>query len=212
MKDFITAKQGKLDPYCHLVHCTRDKFFTGDNAQIKKAAGDYINIINTINPVGNVMNATVSDNDKHMVDKYPGQFNPGHPNFLDIDIDRLSLPEGLIQNGQNQISFRTTSIGDDFSTNAVGFSVNAEIPELEINKEIVNPKETYKIGETVTYRVHVKNTKENSEAVNTLSKDVLDSRLDYVPGSLSVVSGPNAGKKLMLLAMIKQIIQQLTGR
>ncbi|MFP1647572.1 isopeptide-forming domain-containing fimbrial protein [Enterococcus mundtii] len=195
MKDFITAKQGKLDPIVTWFTVQGDKFFTGDNAQIKNSAGDYINIINTINPVGNVMNATVSDNDKHMVDKYPGQFNPGHPNFLDIDIDRLSIPEGLIKNGQNQISFRTTSVGDDFSTNAVGFSVNAEIPELEINKEIVNPKETYKIGETVTYRVHVKNTKENSEAVNTLSKDVLDSRLDYVPGSLSVVSGPNAGKK-----------------
>ncbi|WP_206855925.1 isopeptide-forming domain-containing fimbrial protein [Candidatus Enterococcus mangumiae] len=195
MKDFITAKQGKLDPIVTWFTVQGDKFFTGDNAQIKNSAGDYINIINTINPVGNVMNATVSDNDKHMVDKYPGQFNPGHPNFLDIDIDRLSLPEGLIKNGQNQISFRTTSVGDDFSTNAVGFSVNAEIPELEVKKEIMNPKETYKIGDTVTYRVHVKNTKENSEAVNTLSKDVLDSRLDYVPGSLSVVSGPNAGKK-----------------
>ncbi|MDV7743814.1 isopeptide-forming domain-containing fimbrial protein [Enterococcus mundtii] len=195
MKDFITAKQGKLEPIVTWFTVQGDKLFTGDNAQIKNSAGTFVNIINTINPVGNVMNATVSDNDQHMVDKYPGQFNPGHPNFLDIDIDRLSLPEGLISNGQNQISFRTTSIGDDFSTNAVGFSVNAEIPELEINKEIVNPKETYKIGETVTYRVHVKNTKENSEAVNTLSKDVLDSRLDYVPGSLSVVSGPNAGKK-----------------
>ncbi|MZZ58514.1 isopeptide-forming domain-containing fimbrial protein [Enterococcus mundtii] len=195
MKDFITAKQGKLEPIVTWFTVQGDKLFTGDNAQIKNSAGTFVNIINTINPVGNVMNATVSDNDQHMVDKYPGQFNPGHPNFLDIDIDRLSLPEGLISNGQNQISFRTTSIGDDFSTNAVGFSVNAEIPELEINKEIVNPKETYKIGETVTYRVHVKNTKENSEAVNTLSKDVLDSRLDYVPGSLSVVSGPNAGQK-----------------
>ncbi|PTO35324.1 isopeptide-forming domain-containing fimbrial protein [Enterococcus mundtii] len=195
MKDFITAKQGKLEPVVTWFTVQGDKYFTGDNAQIKNSAGTFVNITNTINPAGNVMNATVSDNDQHMVDKYPGQFNPGHPNFLDIDIDRLSLPEGLIRNGQNQISFRTTSVGDDYSTNAVGFSVNAEILELEINKEIVNPKETYKIGETVTYRVHVKNTKENSEAVNTLSKDVLDSHLDYVPGSLSVVSGPNAGKK-----------------
>ncbi|MEI5991707.1 hypothetical protein A5881_003244 [Enterococcus termitis] len=195
MKDFITSKQGKLEPIITWFTVQGDKYFTGDNAQIKNKAGTWVNISNTINPADNAMNGTVSDNDQHMVDKYPGQFKPGYPNFLDIDVDRLSLPEGIITNGQQQISFRTTSSGDDYSTNAIGFSINAETPELEISKEIMNPKETYKVGDTVTYRVHLKNTKANSEAVNTVSKDVLDSRLDYVPGSLSIVSGPNAGAK-----------------
>ncbi|WP_249921809.1 hypothetical protein A5821_000088 [Enterococcus sp. 7F3_DIV0205] len=195
MKDFITSKQGKLEPIITWFTVQGDKYFTGDNAQIKNKAGTWVNISNTINPAENAMNGTVSDNDQHMVDKYPGQFKPGYPNFLDIDVDRLSLPEGIITNGQQQISFRTTSSGDDYSTNAIGFSINAETPELEISKEIMNPKETYKVGDTVTYRVHLKNTKANSEAVNTVSKDVLDSRLDYVPGSLSIVSGPNAGVK-----------------
>ncbi|OJG66205.1 fimbrial isopeptide formation D2 domain-containing protein [Enterococcus moraviensis] len=195
MKDFLTSKQGKLNPIVTWFTVQGDKFFTGDNAQIQNSAGTWVNISNTINPVGNVMNGTVSDNDQHMVDKYPGQFNPGFPNFLDIDVDRLTLPEGIITNSQKQINFKTTSSGDDYSTNAIGFSINAETPELEVTKEIINPKETYKIGDTVTYRVHLKNTKENTEAVNSLSKDQLDSRLDYVPGSLSIVSGPNAGNK-----------------
>ncbi len=39
------------------------------------------------------------------------------------------------------------------------FAVNAETPEFEIKKEIVEPKETYKVGETITYRVSLKNTK-----------------------------------------------------
>ncbi|OSH36177.1 cell wall surface anchor protein [Enterococcus faecalis] len=172
-----------------------DKYWTGDNAQIKNSAGIWVNISNTLNPVNNAMNATVTDNDEHMVDKYPGKFAPDHPNFLDIDIDRMAIPEGVLNAGQNQINFRTTSSGDDYSTNAIGFAVNAETPEFEIKKEIVEPKETYKVGETITYRVSLKNTKTDSEAINSVSKDALDGRLNYLPGSLKVISGPNSGEK-----------------
>ncbi|WP_430394069.1 isopeptide-forming domain-containing fimbrial protein [Enterococcus faecalis] len=172
-----------------------DKYWTGDNAQIKNSAGTWVNISNTLNPVNNAMNATVTDNDEHMVDKYPGKFAPDHPNFLDIDIDRMAIPEGVLNAGQNQINFRTTSSGDDYSTNAIGFAVNAETPEFEIKKEIVEPKETYKVGETITYRVSLKNTKADSEAINSVSKDALDGRLNYLPGSLKIISGPNSGEK-----------------
>ena len=195
MSNFLTAKQGNLDPIVTWFTVQGDKYWTGDNAQIKNSAGTWVNISNTLNPVNNAMNATVTDNDEHMVDKYPGKFAPDHPNFLDIDIDRMAIPEGVLNAGQNQINFRTTSSGDDYSTNAIGFAVNAETPEFEIKKEIVEPKETYKVGETITYRVSLKNTKADSEAINSVSKDALDGRLNYLPGSLKVISGPNSGEK-----------------
>ena len=195
MSNFLTAKQGNLDPIVTWFTVQGDKYWTGDNAQIKNSAGTWVNISNTLNPVNNAMNATVTDNDEHMVDKYPGKFAPDHPNFLDIDIDRMAIPEGVLNAGQNQINFRTTSSGDDYSTNAIGFAVNAETPEFEIKKEIVEPKETYKVGETITYRVSLKNTKADSEAINLVSKDALDGRLNYLPGSLKIISGPNSGEK-----------------
>ena len=195
MSNFLTAKQGNLDPIVTWFTVQGDKYWTGDNAQIKNSAGTWANISNTLNPVNNAMNATVTDNDEHMVDKYPGKFAPDHPNFLDIDIDRMAIPEGVLNAGQNQINFRTTSSGDDYSTNAIGFAVNAETPEFEIKKEIVEPKEIYKVGETITYRVSLKNTKTDSEAINSVSKDALDGRLNYLPGSLKIISGPNSGEK-----------------
>ncbi|EHS1912194.1 DUF11 domain-containing protein [Enterococcus faecalis] len=195
MSNFLTAKKGNLDPIVTWFTVQGDKYWTGDNAQIKNSAGTWVNISNTLNPVNNAMNATVTDNDEHMVDKYPGKFAPDHPNFLDIDIDRMAIPEGVLNAGQNQINFRTTSSGDDYSTNAIGFAVNAETPEFEIKKEIVEPKETYKVGETITYRVSLKNTKADSEAINSVSKDALDGRLNYLPGSLKIISGPNSGEK-----------------
>ncbi|MGH1860211.1 isopeptide-forming domain-containing fimbrial protein [Enterococcus faecalis] len=195
MSNFLTAKQGNLDPIVTWFTVQGDKYWTGDNAQIKNSAGTWVNISNTLNPVNNAMNATVTDNNEHMVDKYPGKFAPDHPNFLDIDIDRMAIPEGVLNAGQNQINFRTTSSGDDYSTNAIGFAVNAETPEFEIKKEIVEPKETYKVGETITYRVSLKNTKADSEAINSVSKDALDGRLNYLPGSLKIISGPNSGEK-----------------
>lgn len=59
----------------------------------------------------------------------------------------------------------------------------------------MEPKETYKVGETITYRVSLKNTKADSEAINSVSKDALDGRLNYLPGSLKIISGPNSGEK-----------------
>ncbi|MGX7418610.1 isopeptide-forming domain-containing fimbrial protein [Carnobacterium gallinarum] len=195
ISDFVTAKSGALDPIVSWFSVQGDKYFTGDNAQIKNSSGVWTNITNGLNPVNNVMNGTVSDGGEHMVDKYPGGFNPGYPNFLDIDVDRMHLPEGLIQNGQQQIALRTTSSGDDFSTNAIGFSVNAEIPELEITKEVMNPKSIYRIGDEVTYQIKTKNTRLNSESKATIAEDILDSRLDFVPNSLAITSGPNTGTK-----------------
>lgn len=68
----LTAKQGNLDPIVTWFTVQGDKYWTGDNAQIKNSAGTWVNISNTLNPVNNAMNATVTDNDEHMVDKYPG--------------------------------------------------------------------------------------------------------------------------------------------
>ena len=99
MSNFLTAKQGNLDPIVTWFTVQGDKYWTGDNAQIKNSAGTWVNISNTLNPVNNAMNATVTDNDEHMVDK-----------------------------------------------------VSREI----CAKEIVEPKETYKVGETITYRVSLK--------------------------------------------------------
>ncbi|WP_167554727.1 isopeptide-forming domain-containing fimbrial protein [Carnobacterium divergens] len=194
MSDFLTAKKGRLDPIVTWFTVQGDKFWTGDNGQIKKG-NVWTNIVNQLNPANNVMNGTVSDQDQHMVDKYPGTFNPSFPNFIGIDVDRINLPEGLLTNGQSNISFKTTSSGDDFSTNAIGFSVNAEVPDLQISKEIVNPKTTYAIGDEVVYRVKIKNITENTESIKTISEDILDSRLDYTPNSLSIISGPNMGNK-----------------
>ncbi|MGC3088853.1 cell wall anchor protein, partial [Enterococcus faecalis] len=45
------------------------------------------------------------------------------------------------------------------------------------------------------YRVSLKITKADSEAINSVSKDALDRRLNYLPGSLKIISGPKSGEK-----------------
>lgn len=70
----------------------------------------------------------------------------------------------------------------------------AEQPNLEISKEVKilgtdtwSEKVTAKSGETVRYRIHVKNTG-NTELKNVVVRDILPTGLTYVKGSTTIVN------------------------
>ena len=69
-------------------------------------------------------------------------------------------------------------------------------------------KEKYESGEEIVYRLKVKNIEPNSSAIDTKIEDVLDRRLKFVPGSVKIISGPNAGIKQIRRWMIKLIMMK----
>ncbi|MCW4656303.1 isopeptide-forming domain-containing fimbrial protein [Bacillus sp. AS_5] len=194
MKDFIASKTGKLEPKVSMFAVQGDRYWTGDRLEVF-SNGKWNEITDPLNPTSNIFNSTISEYGEHMRDKYPGQFSPDYKNNLGIDADLIALPEETIKPGQKEVKLRASTSGDDYVLNTLAFSVNVTLPELVIEKSIVNQKESYESDEEVTYRLNIKNTEKDSKAVDTKVEDILDSRLEFVPGSIRIVSGPNSGEK-----------------
>ncbi|WP_255294508.1 isopeptide-forming domain-containing fimbrial protein [Bacillus cereus] len=194
VQDFLADSKGTLNSKISVFAVQGDRYWKGDTLQIF-SNNDWKAVTDKLNPADNIFNSAISEYEEHMRDKYPGKFSPDYRNNLGIDIDLINLPEGYIQPGQKEVKLRIGTNGDDHVLNTLAFAVNATAPELDIEKSVVNAKEKYEPDEEVVYRLKVKNIEPNSSAVDTKIEDVLDSRLEYVPGSVKIISGPNIGEK-----------------
>ncbi|MFH7830123.1 isopeptide-forming domain-containing fimbrial protein [Bacillus luti] len=192
VKNFIASKAGDLDPKVSVFAVQGDRYWAGDKLFVH-TDNAWKEITDKLNPTGNIFNSTVSEYEEHMRDKYPGTFNPDYKNNLGIDADLIKLPAGYIKPEQKEVRLKAATSGDDYVLNTLAFAVNATAPELDIEKSVVNVKEKYESGEEIIYRLKVKNTEPNSSAIDTKIEDVLDRRLKFVPGSVKIISGPNAG-------------------
>lgn len=192
MKNFIASKTGDLDPKVSVFAVQGDRYWQGDKLFVH-TDNAWKEVTDKLNPTGNIFNSTISEYEEHMRDKYPGTFNPDYKNNLGIDADLIKLPAGYIKQNQKEIRLKAATSGDDYVLNTLAFAVNATAPELVIDKEVIDTKEKYDPGDEVTYRLRVKNIEPNSSSVDTKIEDVLDSRLEFVPDSVKIISGPNAG-------------------
>ncbi|MED1285381.1 isopeptide-forming domain-containing fimbrial protein [Bacillus mycoides] len=192
MKNFIASKTGDLDPKVSVFAVQGDRYWQGDKLFVH-TDNTWKEVTDKLNPTGNIFNSTISEYEEHMRDKYPGTFNPDYKNNLGVDADLIKLPAGYIKPNQKEIRLKAATSGDDYVLNTLAFAVNATAPELVIAKEVIDTKEKYDPGDEVTYRLRVKNIEPNSSSVDTKIEDVLDSRLEFVPDSVKIISGPNAG-------------------
>ncbi|MEK4408635.1 isopeptide-forming domain-containing fimbrial protein [Bacillus sp. FSL L8-0642] len=194
VKNFLASKTGDLDPKVSVFAVQGDRYWQGDKLSVH-TDNTWKEVTDKLNPTGNIFNSTISEYEEHMRDKYPGTFNPDYKNNLGIDADLIRLPAGYIKPGQREIKLKAYTTKDDYVLNTLAFAVNATAPELVIDKEVVDAKEKYEPGDEVTYRLQVKNIEPNSSSVDTKIEDVLDSRLEFVPNSVKIISGPNAGNQ-----------------
>lgn len=194
VKNFLASKTGDLDPKVSVFAVQGDRYWQGDKLFVH-TDNTWKEVTDKLNPTGNIFNSTISEYEEHMRDKYPGTFNPDYKNNLGVDADLIKLPAGYIKPEQKEIRLKAATAGDDYVLNTLAFAVNATAPELVIDKEVVDAKEKYEPGDEVTYRLRVKNIEPNSSSVDTKIEDVLDSRLEFVPNSVKIISGPNAGNE-----------------
>ncbi|WP_412678152.1 isopeptide-forming domain-containing fimbrial protein [Bacillus tropicus] len=194
VKNFLASKTGDLDPKVSVFAVQGDRYWQGDKLFVH-TDNTWKEVTDKLNPTGNIFNSTISEYKEHMRDKYPGTFNPDYKNSLGVDADLIKLPAGYIKPEQKEIRLKAATSGDDYVLNTLAFAVNAKAPELVIDKEVIDAKEKYDPGDEVTYRLQVKNIEPNSSSVDTKIEDMLDSRLEFVPNSVKIISGPNTGNQ-----------------
>ena len=154
--------------------------------------GDYLKIngnlfSNSINPVNNPWNGTVSDNAVHITTK-----NPNYTNQMGIDIDRFEVGTGygIIPNATSAtLEFGTEA--DQYFPGIFSFVIKMKEPTITLDKLVTDANNNNKaeVGEVLTYTLKGKNMGAGN-ANKVLITDTLPNTVTYLPNSLRVISSP----------------------
>ncbi|WP_220775462.1 isopeptide-forming domain-containing fimbrial protein [Bacillus sp. BML-BC060] len=146
----------------------------------------------------------VDGTNEFVTKKYPG-YNPDWTNSFSTDIHTYHL-EGPSQVKNDltsgNIHFKAKySTGDIYVLNNATFVTEHNAPNLQVDKKALDSAgkeiKEVKVGEEITYQIEVKNDTKNNQAPvsNVKGFDKLDTRLEYIPGSIQYISGSNKGQK-----------------
>ncbi|GIM49193.1 T9SS type B sorting domain-containing protein [Capnocytophaga stomatis] len=153
-----------------------DKDIPGDKLSILKPDGSYEDLSNSINPADNFFNSSISEDENLIIDR-----RPASTNTLGWDIDLFSIPNtnnSIIQNDQEDASFRAHSTGDLYNIFFSAFEVEVIEPKMNLLKtaedatgNVLN-NQTIPLGSTVYYGLEFQNVG-NDNAVDYEIKDLL---------------------------------------
>lgn len=191
---FLTPLSGPVTFEVGAVTYDGDRSSTGDQLMFN-GAGTFINILDAVNPTNDVFNSTMSYNG---INKTSPFILPAHNNTLGYDAD-IFIPnntaKNFIGNSATSATLRLTTGGETYLTQVMTLAIDVYEPDVrafvrvqDLNGGLVQP------GDTLEYTVGGKNIG-SDPGVNVFITDTLERNAFYVPGSLRIVSGPNAGAK-----------------
>lgn len=191
---FLTPLSGPVTFEIGAVTYDGDRSSTGDQMMFNGGNG-FVNISDAVNPLNDIFNSTYSYNG---VAKTTPFINPGYTNSLGYDAD-IFIPnnaaKNYIGNSATSATMRLTTGGETFITQVVTMAIDVYEPDIratvkvsDINGGSVLP------GDILEYTVTGKNIG-SDPSVNTFITDTLERNVEFVPGSLRITQGPNAGNK-----------------
>jgi uncharacterized repeat protein (TIGR01451 family) len=98
-------------------------------------------------------------------------------------------------NSASSATIRMTSSGDVYAPFMISTAIDVFEPNIEIEKDVVDVNGgLVELGDTLKFNLKVVN-KGNDPATNVILHDSLYGAMNYVPGSLKINTGANAGVK-----------------
>jgi CshA-type fibril repeat protein len=190
---FQTPLSGPVNFQLGLVVYDGDRSLTGDQLMFK-GASSFVNISDAIHPSSDMFNSTLSRNGM-----LTSQRNPNYNNTLGYDANIFN-PDNSSKNyiGNNAISatIRQTTGGETFLTQVVTSAIDVYEPDLRSAVTVENithpAAELASPGDILEYTVSGLNIG-SDPAVNTYITDKIEGNAFYVPNSISIIEGPNAG-------------------
>lgn len=153
------------------------------------ASLDGVVLSDANNPANNLFNSTISDLGVTVTTK-----NPNFVNQLGFDIDRLDA-SGILANSATSATVELFSSGDFYLPHVVTFATELHAPEFDMVKAMVDQNGgELVVGDVIEITVMVTNIGLD-DADDAVLTDAIPANTTFVPGSLEIVSGANAGVK-----------------
>ena len=187
LNGFVTPPAGIVNCRLGVVAYEGDFGYVGDSFRLNNNA-----LTNTLNPGNNFFNSSITQFGTRFSAK-----NPDYVNQLGFDIDLISV-SGVLANGATSATLQLTSSQDEYYPSVMTFATDLYAPvfdDANLTKTVTDLNGApVRPGDILEYALTMRNVGQD-HAVLTVLRDTLATTLTYVAGSLSVVTGPNAGSK-----------------
>lgn len=192
LSGFLTPPTGAVNFSLGVVAHDGDRGQSGDQLAFN-GAGTYVNITDALHPLSNSFNSTISNNAVLTPNR-----NPSYNNNLGHDAN-IYVPNNstfnFIGNSATSASIRISTTSETVLTSVITSAIEIYEPDLrasvtytDLNGGTVLP------GDILEYKIVAKNIG-SDVSIGTILTDTLDNRLTYLPGTMNITFGPNAGPK-----------------
>lgn len=183
---FLAPLAGAVDARLALVAYEGDKGGTGDQAFLNTTR-----LATALSPGTNFFNGSNDRDGQSTTDRQPADVN-----MLGFDIMRLGV-SGAIGNGDETATVELSTNSERYLIGVVTTAINLYAPDFTTSRKAVTNLSGHTpaiVGDVLEYTLTYTNTGADPASANVAS-DELPADTSFVPGSLEVVSGPNAGVK-----------------
>ncbi|MGL4598632.1 MAG: hypothetical protein ACRCYO_14035, partial [Bacteroidia bacterium] len=191
---FLTPPSGPVNLDIGIMAFDGDRGFNGDSLLFRGGTNpSFVSLANAVNPAGDMFNSTSSRNGVQTPWRLPS-FN----NNLGVDIDVYKPNNSSFQfigNSQTSATFRMKTGGETYLPQVITTAIDVYEPDVRVGNTVTDINGGLLLpNDIVEYTITVKNIGSDIATLTTLI-DTMYFNIDYIPGSMQIVSGPNAGAK-----------------
>lgn len=168
--------------------------FDGDRALVGDTMKfNGVPVSNTKNLQNDIFNSSITNEDAEYAR------NPSYTNTLGYDADIFTLANNTytyLGNNASSANIRLSTGGETYLTDIITTAIDVYEPEIRFEKSFVNlnGNDPAQLGDIIEYTLKVRN--QGSDPADTLTvTDSLYGALNYIPGSMEILNGPNSGVK-----------------
>ena len=184
---FLTPLSGPVTTRVGAAGFDGDLGLIGDGFSVNGTA-----LTDSLNVGNNFFNSVISENGVQL----PGRI-PSFSNNLGTDIDRVNVPTGVVPNGATSATLQLTAPNENYHPVLITFATDLYVPIITQN--ITKTASDLNGGpllasDVMRWTIAMSNTGQDT-GTNLILKDPIPLGTTYLPGSLVIISGANAGTK-----------------